>query len=203
MMDDLEFLREVFKDVRVHVAVGVLTQLDMAKDASCYYVKVNLLPEQREVIAQMSFADVWDVTFPQANDLVLVAFATETHPEEAFVIARLHASDQKIPQFARAGHSVRYSRPGKKLYLGSDTKLGIGRVNVEPTEPLVLGNVLVTFMTNVLNAFLDAAQIGTCAVGPVMLDPGIRTNLTNYIQTYLQTASSNIISQIAFTERGA
>lgn len=200
-MYDLEFLREIFKDVRQHVCIGVITQMGLAKDNSCLRVRINLLPDEREIVANMSFADVNDVTFPEVDDLVTVCFV-DGNPDDAHVLSRYSSSDELIPSFARTGHSVKYSRTGKKLYLGSDTKIALAKPNHEPTEPLVLGQVLATFLQNVINAFLNAPNIGTCAVGAVVLDPGIRTNLLQYLNTYITTNATNILSQIAFTERG-
>jgi hypothetical protein len=201
MMADLEFLREVFKDVRQHIGIGVIKKLGLAQDNSCLRVQVNLLPENREIIAYMSFADVYDVTFPGVNELVLVAFA-DGLPDEAHVIARFPSIDEPIPAFARSGHSVKYARPGKKLYVGSDTKIAISRPDVEPTQPLVLGTVLVNALTAFLNAFLNAAQVGVSPAGPVFLDPSVRSALVTAMNTYLTTASTNIVSQLSFTERG-
>jgi hypothetical protein len=71
------------------------------------------------------------------------------------------------------------------------------------SNPPVLGDVLQTFCTNVLNAFLNAAEIGSCAVGPVVLDPGIRTILNQELQNHVTTASTNFLSQNNFVDRGA
>jgi hypothetical protein len=201
MNDDLEALREIFKDARLHIGIGVITQVGIAPSGADFRAQVKLLPEEREVVCIMTWEDVGQITLPQVNDLVLCAFV-DGHPDEAFVIRRLTNTDQLIPTFAKSGHTVNYSRAGKKLYLGSDTKIGLGRPNVEPAEPLVLGNVMKTFLDNFLNAILNASQIGFCSVGPVYLDPTIRTNLVNYKSTYVDTAATNILSQNVFTERG-
>lgn len=201
MNTDLEFLRQVFADVRTHVGIGVVTQLGMARDFTAFRVQVNLLPENREVVAFMSFADPYEVTLPQVNDLVLVGFA-EGDPNEAHVMARFPSEKQTIPTLARTGDSVKYSRPGHKMYLGSDTKIALARPGKEPVQPLVLGTVLVAGLTALVNAFLNAAQVGQSAVGPVFLDPTVRSALTTFVSTYLTTASTNVVSQISFTERG-
>ena len=201
MRGDLEALREVFKDSRQHVGIGVIRQLGLAKDFNCLRVQVQLLPELREVICEMSFADIGDVTFPESGDLVVVGFA-DGDVDEAFVLARFTTKEDPIPEFARNGDSVKYARAGKKLYLGSTTKVGIARPNKEPTQPLVLGTVLTTLLTNVIDAFLNAPQVCLTPMGPGFLDPSIRAALINYKQTYLTDASTNIVSQIGFTERG-
>lgn len=201
MMNDLELLREMFKDNRLHIGIGTVSQMGLAKDGSLLRVMINLLPENREVVAVMCFADVYDVTFPEIDDLVIVAFV-DGHPDEAHVIKLVNSKEEKIPAFAQSGHKVAYARPGKKFYLGSDTKVEIGRPDVEAAQALVLGNVLVTGLEAFVDALLNATQIGTSAMGPVYLDPGVRTALESFKSTYLTTAGTNILSQISFTERG-
>jgi len=58
-------------------------------------------------------------------------------------------------------------------------------------------------MDGILNAILNAAQIGQCAVGPVALDPGIRSQLASLQSEYVDTASTNFLGQKNFVERGA
>lgn len=200
-MNDLEFLRELFKDVRLHIGIGTISQLGLSIDKSTLRVMVTLLPENRQIVATMGWSDVNQISFPVVDDLVLVAFV-DGHPEEAFVIKRISTETEGIPAFAQTGNLVAYSRAGKKAYFGSDTKIGIARPNKEPTEPLVLGNVLASGLTAFVNAFLNAAQIGQHPLGPVFLDPTVRTALNNFLTTYINTSSSNILSQIGYTERG-
>lgn len=203
MTTDLEALRGMLESIKEHTAIGVITKLGLSQGNDALRVQVKLLPEEREIICIMGFSDVNDVTFPEINDLVIVAFVEDGHPESGHIIRLVNSEEELIPLFARTGHSVKYARDGKKLYLGSDTKVGIGKPGVEQTEPLVLGNVLKTFLTNLIDAFLNASEIGISAVGPVFLDPGIRVLLVQYKATYLTTAATNIESQIGFTERGA
>lgn len=201
MFDDLELLREIFKDTRLHIGIGTVQKLGLSLSGGTLRLLVNLLPENRQIIAEMTWPDVCTVTFPELNDLVLVAFV-EGHEDQAFVFKLLTTDEELIPVFAQAGHSVFYSRPTKKAYYGSLVKAGFGRPAVEPTEPFVLGNQAVAFLNGVLNAFLNAPQIGWHPLGPVFLDPGIRTLLLQLQLQYLTTASTNILSQICFTERG-
>jgi hypothetical protein len=67
---------------------------------------------------------------------------------------------------------------------------------------MVLGDVAMNGLQALVNAFLNATQIGQSAAGPVALDPSVRTALNQFVTTYISTTSSNIVSQIAFTERG-
>lgn len=198
---DLELLRDIFQDVRQHVGVGVVTQIEINEDASILRVLVKLLPEEREVVAIMSFADVYDVTFPEVDDLLVVAFV-DGEPDGAHVVARFSSSDEPIPVLARTGDSVKYARAGKKMYVGSDTKIGIARPDKDPSQPLVLGTVMKSFMTDFIDAILNASQVGQSVTGPVFLDPALRAALVALKSTYVSTAATNFVSQIAFTERG-
>jgi hypothetical protein len=215
-LNDLELLREMFKDTRLHIGIGTIDKLGLSTDAATLRVLVNLLPENREVVATMTFSDVNDVTFPEVGDLAIVNFA-DGDPEECHVMKLVNSKDELIPQFARTGHSVKYSRTGKKMYIGSDTKLGLGRPNVEPTEPLVLGNVLKTYLTalegqvEALIGVIDTipATITTAPGNIGLVNPAfktavdaVKTQLAADKSTYLTTSGTNIVSQIGFTERG-
>ncbi len=229
---DLEALRTIFGDTRMHIGFGVIRQLGLAVDHSCLRVQVALLPEEREIIAQMSWADSGalsgDITLPEVDDAVIVAFV-EGDPDHAYVIARLSSKDEVLPAFATSGHSVKYARPGKKLYLGSETKISLARPAVEPTEPLVLGTVFKNFMSTVLtqlittqaqvmalvdafNAHTHEGNLGYLTGTP---QPTDITSAT-LVKTTVNTAKSNVnsqksspiddgavLSQIAFTEKGA
>jgi phage gp45-like len=98
------------------------------------------------------------------------------------------------------GEICLYGADGQLIYLKNGGSIHQG--SKEADEPVVLGAVLKTLLEAILDAVLQAPQIGTCAVGPVVLDPSIRTQLTQAKQTYLATASSNILSQKNFVERG-
>lgn len=200
-MNELESWRALMKDDRLHIGIGPITQVGLSLDGNTLRVQVNLLPENREIVAEMTWDDFTRVTFPQVNDLVLVGFV-DGLPDDAFVIRVMSGPDDPLAAFAQAGHSIYYSRAGKNAYLGSDTKIGISKPDSEPTEPLVLGTVLVNGLTELCNAFLNAAYLADTPMGPGMLNPAIRTAIQQFMQTYLNTPDSNILSQLAFTERG-
>lgn len=200
-MNELESWRALMKDDRLHIGIGTITQLGLSLDGNTLRAQVNLLPENREVVCEVTWDDYTRITFPQVDDLMLVGFV-DGAPDDAFVIRNLSHSDEPIALFAQAGNSIYYSRPGKHTYLGSDTFIGISKPDSDPTEPLVLGNVLVNGLTDLCNAFLNAAYLADTPMGPGMLNPAIRQAITQFMQTYLNTADSNILSQLAFTERG-
>lgn len=204
MNADLEFLRELFKDDRLHVGIGTITKLGAAIDSSALRVQVNLLPEEREIVCMMTWDDIGRITFPEVDDLCLVNFC-DGHPDEAHVVRILTTNEEKISAFAMLGHTITNSRPGKKNYIGSDTKVGIGRIDVEPTEPLVLGSVLITLLGAVLDAFTqNAATLGAdnTTSATITLNPAIVTALAQAKAQYLTAPATNIASQISFTERG-
>lgn len=202
---DLELLRSMLQSFDVHVAQGIITKVQVADDLSAVYVNCTLQPEGRQVVAQMTWDSVGAGSgsgdLPEINDAVIVCFC-DREPDDCFVLRRISTREEKLPAPMKDGHYVTQAKPGKKLILGSTTKVEVGKGTGNATEPLVLGAVNIAFMTNLLDAFLNAAQIGIHPLGPVFLDPGIRTLLVQYKSTYLTTAATNIASQIAFTERG-
>ena len=204
MNADLEFLRELFKDDRLHIGIGTITQLGLSLDGNKLRAQVNLLPENREVVCMMTWDDIGRITFPEVNDLVLVAFC-DGHPDEAHVIRILTTADEPIAKFAQSGHTITNSRPGKSNYIGSDTKISLGRIDIDGTEPLVLGNVMVNALTALIKAFTDNAGdiADNVTVGPCTLNAAVVTALNQFKATYLTASSTNIISTIAFTERGS
>jgi hypothetical protein len=211
---DIEALRKLFEDTRQHIAVGRVTKLGLADDRSCLRIQVALFPEEREIVAQMGFDSLGDGTgwlhMPEVGDMVVVAFHDGDPDEFPAVVGRFPNKTHKLPAKMTAGHLTGIARPGKHIELESDTKIharaprvNLAKTDADPTEPLVLGNVNVTFMTNLIDAFLNAPQIGWDALNiPVFLDPQIRQLLVEYKQTYLDDASTNILSQLSFTERG-
>lgn len=217
---DLELLREIFKDQRLHIAIGKITQLGLSDDRSCLRVQVSILPEEREIVAMMSWeavgADAGFFMFPEINDLVIIGQAEGDH-EQAFVLKRLTSREEKIPLQATNGHLVARSRAGTNAYLQSDTLAAIGKPDGPADQPMVLGNVLKTALGNLYDALtnlitkLDSDPVVICSAPgqPGYIHPTLKTDidaikasLSSDKSTFVTTASSNIVSQIAFTERG-
>lgn len=210
---DLEALRQVFSDDKQHVAIGKVTQLGIASDRTAFRVQVSLFPEEREVVATMTWDSLGDGTgwlhIPQVGDMVLVGFH-DGDADEAFVIGRFANQTHKLPQKAIDGHLTGIARPGKKVELESDTKthiksplIHLAKTDTAPTEALVLGNVQKEFWETYLDAYLNAPQVGFDIFGlPTFLDPALRTQLIQMKQTYVTDPSTNILSQLSFTERG-
>lgn len=201
----LHDLVEIFKDRRTHIAMGAITGLDLADDKSFLRVSVSIFPEQREIVAKMTWdhvgANSGIIAFPQVKDVVLIAFVSGDI-NQAYVIKRLTSQVNKIPVQAVSGDTAIVAVSGKKTWIVSDTKINLTKGSTDGDQAVVLGNVLKEFLTNFIDSILNASQIGISPVGPVVLEPAIRTALTQYKQTYLTNEATNILSQLAFTERG-
>ena len=203
---DLEGLRSILSDQReTHIAVAKVLQMELESTRSTLFAKCKILTQDRDVVAKVAWSACSNggglFQFPQVNDLVLLVFA-EKDAEQCFLVSRLSSYEDSIPADASNGNMVLKAFDGKKLFLQSNTKVNIGKSAGDLTEPLVLGEVLKEFLEELLKAFLEAPQIGITPFGPAFLDPGIRTKLTQFKTEYITDADSNILSQIAFTERG-
>lgn len=107
--------------------------------------------------------------------------------------------DEDRPDDLGEGETVLYNESGERIYL-KDGEILIG--SADSDEAMVLGNVLKDFLDGVLGDLLDAPIIGTCAVGPVVLSPALRLLLVAKRLQYLTLDATNILSQVAYTERG-
>lgn len=204
---DIEALRAMFADRRRWNAKGVITAVEMASDRSLYRAKVMLQPEGREVIGVVASsggtgpsAGFW--MLPEVGDLVLVEMANGDD-DECNITERLSSKEDKIPAQAVPGAAVIAAVAGKKSWVVSDSKINLVAGESDGESPLVLGDVNLEFMGLLLDAFLNAAQIGfDIFSAPVFLDPALRVLLTQYKAKYITDTSTNIVSQLSFTERG-
>jgi hypothetical protein len=103
-----------------------------------------------------------------------------------------------------------------RITITSDGKILAGEAGATPTEPLVLGNVLKTMLDALISemkgysADLQTGPVGVGNAGaPVPAHPTLiaawvvrDANLDTLKSQYIDTATSNILSQINFTERG-
>jgi hypothetical protein len=160
---DLETLRGLFSDKRIHIAVAKITALELASDRSILRVKASIFPEVREIVASMSWDHVGPnagiFAFPAVNDLVLVGMA-EGDEQHAFVIRRLTSKEDKIPVQAADGSTVIRALAGKKAHLISDTAILLGGGSADPTEQAVLGNVLQTMLSSLIDAISTHTHVG-------------------------------------------
>lgn len=91
---------------------------------------------------------------------------------------------------------------GQAIIFKADGRILSGDGGGDASEPVVLGNVLVTLLTNLIQAFTNASMIGIDSLGgPVQLSPDLKSKLAQLVSTYLSSASTNILSQKSFVER--
>jgi hypothetical protein len=152
---DLESLKQILQDQRVHLEVAEVLDIGYSTDRSVLRVKCLVLPEKYEVIAKLTFDSVGSGggMFGPINvkDYVLIGFAGGSE-DSAFIIKRLISKDDPYPEQLEQGHSVVKALPSKKMYMGSDTKTFIGKaLNVDLTENLVLGQQLKTLLVALLS----------------------------------------------------
>ena len=105
--------------------------------------------------------------------------------------------DEQKPDTAD-GETILYDAFGHRIYL-SQSGLQFG--SKSSANPMVLGDILQQFCDAICNALLQSPQVGFCAVGPVYLDPDIRSQVAQAQQDFVDDASTNFLSQKAFTER--
>lgn len=98
------------------------------------------------------------------------------------------------------GESILYGADGQVIFMKNGGTIHQG--SKAANEAAVLGYVLQEFLRNILDAFLGANNIGECAVGEVFLAPEIRTLFEQYKIKYVNDASTNILAQKIFVERG-
>ena len=125
--------------------------------------------------------------------VILPVFNDPTH------LNVLTQHDSNRPQI-QDGEVCLYGPDGQVIYMKSGGEIHQG--SMAASEPVVLGNILKAFLEAVLNAFLQATEIVETPTGPGFLSPQIRTQLTQLMNQYMDTASTNILSQKNFVERG-
>lgn len=196
----LEELREIFKDDRLHLAMAIVKQLELAQDKSVLRVKCQVVPDNLLIIAKMSWEAVGPSAgffqIPSPNDLVIVAYV-EGDADQAFVIRRCTSKEDNIPLQAMTGDMVMKALAGKKGQILSDTALLLGRGGTDPTENLVLGQVFKTAYST---------HLGIDAVHKHIGNLGYKTAPPDEFQDYLDLQASPVddelmLSDLSFTEK--
>lgn len=158
---NLEELKNIFGDDRPHLEVARVDEIAISNDNSVMRVRCTIVPDNFEVVARVTWDQVGegDGDFGPINvtDLVLLGF---TGDGQAFVMRRLSSKADKLPEMLNEGHSIKRALPGKKLYLGSNIKTLVQKVGslVDPTENIVLGQVLKTLLSEILAELALQAQ---------------------------------------------
>lgn len=141
-MMDIDKLKQLLFDDRIHICLGIVKKLYLAEDRSYLKASVSVLPENREIIATVTWdstgPNAGDFDFPDPEDLVLIAQA-EGDDNDAYIIRRLTSKIDKIPEEATTGDKVHKAKVGKKYWNESDTNIYLSRSGTAPTENMVLG----------------------------------------------------------------
>lgn len=215
-MKGFEDLREIFKDKRLWIGVGQINKLFPADDRS--YVKVELMvfPEMRPIIAEMSWdsctSDSGEFDLPVEGDMILFA-QSEGDDDSCYVIKRLSSKQDTIPQKAIDGDKISQSKPSRKYWNVSDTKIFLAKSNtVEPTENLVLGQVFKTLMTDLLtelkaHATTDKIHVHMGNLGYYTAPPKEAAEFEANGEKYDALKASpvsdeKVLSDLAYTEKG-
>jgi len=211
---DLETLREIFSDPRIWVTCGIVEKKELAPDLSALRMLIKTFPDEDPIVARMTWTGIQH-SQPEVGDMVLLALC-EGDEEQSFVISRMSGQLDLIPLRVLLGDDVIASRAGRKLSLSSDTRVNIGRGTlIEESEPLVLGTVLLdaldSFMANIKQGFTDikTGPIGignlgfTISTHPTLVVKLalIEAQMVLDVSEFLSFPITNIVSQIAFTER--
>ena len=212
---DLASLREIFK-AGSPISLVVIKQVEITEELDEIRCLCEALPENNEIVARISFPSCSQgngfFALPNANDFGICVFSDDDTP---IIVGFLSNSDDLIPEQVKDGDVV--LKCLKKLHIAA-TKINLGKADpsAEPDEPLPLGNVLLEYFTEIhtrLDAIIDAIVAGPVAIdsigGQCPTNPALitalnaeKTLLGTAKSTYVDTDSSNVVSQIAFTERG-
>lgn len=213
---DLESLRMIFADTKTHISIAKIKQLSVASDRSFLKCLVSIFPEQREVVARMTWAmtgpESGIVEFPEVDDLVLVAFA-QGDPDYCFIISRMTSSEDKFPLKATEGHLVLKAKSGKQLWITSNNKILLSKGDGTPAENLVLGQKLKTLLSTLLekvstlsdkvSSHTHVGNLGYPTDAPIQA--GDFTSLKSDFDALKANPVDNsaMLSDIAFTEKGS
>lgn len=213
---DLEGLKAIFADKRQHIAIASILKIELASDRSHLKCLVSIFPEQRQMIAKMTWESAGPNSgifqFPAPNDIVLVAFA-DGDENQLFVIRRLTSKEDKIPMQAVGGDTSMISLTGKRVWITSDNKIYFSKGTGEPTEPLVLGNVLKTLLSFILQTLAALCEKVSMHTHPGNL--GYPTGAPNEAADFITIQNqfnekksdpvdnSGILSNFVFTEKGS
>ena len=206
---DLEGLKAILNNDVTTLAIAKVQKVEVLEDFSVARALLMVFPEEYEVVARVSFPHAnmggGFFTLPNKDDLVLVGFVNK---DEVFIISYLSSKDDLIPKTVKEGHTVLRASPKKHLELASDTKGYLSKgADTRPTEPLVLGAVLKTMLTELitnqkllatkLDELTDMVALGdmimsTAPGNPAAPNPAKAASITTFRDSIKTTAASVI-----------
>lgn len=215
-MDVFEELKTMMEDDSLHIAIASVKKLILAEDRSSLKVIVSVFPEEREIVARMTWDAVGpesgNFVFPSVDDLVLIA-QVEGDDDQAFIIKRLTSRVDKIPVTAVDGSTVIKSLDGKKIWVTSDTRINLSKSDTQPTQNLILGQIFKSFAQSLLTEVKKLADENSkeTHIGNLGFNTSVPNNATAYsaVKDAVQALKDSpiddnaILSDIAFTEKGS
>jgi phage gp45-like len=101
------------------------------------------------------------------------------------------------------GESILYGADGQVVFMKAGGTIHQG--TKAASSPVVLGDVLKTTLTNILEAILNnSEELGFDSFGlPVFLNPAIKVLLKLELDNHINDATQNILGQKNFVDRGA
>lgn len=135
---------------------------------------------------------------------------------DAFCIPGAFPDSDPVVTDAGDGDGICIQSADSKIVIRADGKIHAGKRGAAVTEPWVLGQVLLNYLGalhGALETVLDDLSTGPLGIGnmgaPVPTDPALVAKLTaqkvaleSARSQYVDTASTNVVSQVTFTNRG-
>ncbi len=200
---DFSLLSQILNKDTV-ISKATIKQVGFSQNQSNLEVIATLIPENRDVTATVCFpfnssGGLINLA-PKVNDLVLILYSIST--KEYFLVAYIPNQDEIYDKNIETG----------SLTLQAD-KFQIGK---DALEAYVLGDVLKTYLEHIyttVDSILKLLQTGTFLLttspgNATAPNPGNAAAITALIaqndsdkSTYLETDSTNILSQLIFGKR--
>lgn len=163
--------------------------------------------------AQRATAQRFSGESPIANQRILSPYGLSSRPKagtgamiapvqgDATHLNVLTCFDETRPD-VDDGEALLYGADGQVIFLKTGGTIHQGSKAAD--EPVVLGNVAMTFLGALLDLLINSDPLAYDSFGlDVVLNPEIIEQLTEFKNTYITTAATNIVGQKNFVERGA
>lgn len=191
-MDDAEIIRMIRQTIREELAPILMGKVISTESPDRMtvqrYSNETPLDKLRNIqpygLASRPPSDMTCLTIPIGGD-----------PSHINVVGQFDSARPPID----GGEVCLYGPAGQQIWFGNDGMVRSGARGA--ANPAVLGDILQTMMQNILNAILNAPQIGISPVGPVMLDSSIRTALSQELSTRVNAPATNFLAQKHFVQR--
>lgn len=210
MMDESQVRALIQAEVRRQLNV-VLHGETSATDAASFSEDIaNLFPGMPAILKRPVAHPFGFVSRAVKGTLSVVARVGD-HIGNRMVVGH---RDSGRPTDLEEGEAGMYSKGGRRINV-RNAKIEIGATGA--SEPLVLGNVLLQGLTEIMAQLDTLLQTMEQKPAGITTGPGsliapnpayvaavtqVQTQLAQIKSTYISTASSNIVSQESFTERG-